>query len=79
MHKDSNGTTRTLAYAAGFGIGALWIILAIVALTSALRGLANDRSDWFAGWGLVGCLLLLAGSIAIIGTWWHNNRVVRRH
>ncbi|HEX7119233.1 MAG TPA: hypothetical protein VF212_10620 [Longimicrobiales bacterium] len=68
-----------LAYAAGLGIGLLWIALAIVTLRSAAQGFIYDRPDWGVGWGLVGILLLAAGAIAVIGTWWHLNRVKGRH
>ncbi|HEX6938984.1 MAG TPA: hypothetical protein VF158_06190 [Longimicrobiales bacterium] len=68
-----------IAYLAGFGIGAAWIALALLALRSAAQGFVYDRSDWGVGWGLVGTLLLAAGTIAIVGTWWHLNRVKRHH
>ena len=67
-----------LAYAAGFGIGLTWIALAILALRSAAQGFIDNRSDWGVGWGLVGILLLAAGTIAIVGTWWHQTRVKKR-
>lgn len=75
--RQSERFMTMLAYAAGFGIGALWIAIAILTLRSAAEGFANDRLDWGVGWGLVGLLLLAAGSIAIVGTWWHQNRVKR--
>jgi hypothetical protein len=74
---DSFG--RNLAMIVGFGIGGLWILLALLALWSGFQGFANDRSDWGVGWVLVGSLLLLAGLAAAGGTWWHLNRVLRRH
>lgn len=79
MHKDSGGFTRTVAQVAGFGIGVMWFILAVVALISAARGFGNDRVDWGLGWGLVGTLLLAGSATAIIGTWWHLNRVASKH
>ncbi len=78
--RDSDGLMTKLAYAAGFGIGAIWVALAILTLRSAAQGFMYDRTDWGVGWGLVGILLLAAGLSAIVGTWWHQNRVKRaRH
>lgn len=68
---------RTVVLAVGAGIGILWLGLAGVALVSAARGLANGRSDWALGWGLVGILLAAAGASAVVGTWWHQYRVLR--
>lgn len=79
MHRDSDAMMTKLAYGAGFGIGALWIAMAILSLASAARGFANARADWGVGWGLVGILLLGAGAAAIVGTWWHQTRVKRVH
>jgi len=76
--QESKGVTRTLAFGAGFGLGLVWIVLAIASLVSASRGFANDRLDWGVGWGLVGILLLAAGTSSIVATWWHTNRVVNR-
>lgn len=59
-------------------IGLLWIATAVIAILSAARGWGNDRPDWALGWGLVGAFLLIAGSAAIIGAWWHQYHV-RRH
>ena len=67
---------NTVALAAGFGIGILWIVMAATSLWSAFRGYANDRADWGLAWGLVGVLLLAAGIAAMVGTWWHLTRVV---
>lgn len=78
MHTQSNGLIWKLALAFGLGIGALWIALSILLLISAGQGFANDRTDWGAGWGLSGILLLGAGVTAIIGTLWHR-RLVRNH
>jgi hypothetical protein len=69
---------NTVALGAGFGIGILWIIFAVMALSSSFRGYANDRYDWGLAWGLVGLLLLAAGLAAIIGTWWHQTRHASR-
>jgi hypothetical protein len=60
------------------GIGVLWIGLSILLLISSAQGFANGRSDWGAGWGLVGILLMGAGIASIIGTLWHR-RLVRQH
>lgn len=68
----------TIVKATGIGIGVVWLAMAVAALRSAARGLAANRSDWALAWGLVGVLLLAAGSAAAFGTWWHENRVLDR-
>jgi hypothetical protein len=78
MHKQSDGLIWKLALAFGLGTGALWIALSILILISAGTGFANDRTDWGAGWGLVGVLLLGAGIAAIVGTLWHRH-IVNTH
>lgn len=66
---------NTAALAAGFGIGLLWVMMAITALWASARGYANDKLDWGLAWGLIGLLLLAAGIAAMVGTWWHQTRV----
>ena len=63
----------------GIVVGVLWLLMAGTSIWSAMRGAANDRGDWALAWGLVGGLLLVAGLAAIIGSWWHENRVRRNH
>lgn len=63
----------------GIVVGVLWLLMAGTSIWSAIRGAANDRGDWALAWGLVGGLLLVAGLAAIIGSWWHENRVRRNH
>jgi hypothetical protein len=75
MARDS-GPQNVVALAAGFGIGILRVVFAITCLISAMRGFAHDRSDWGLLWGLVGVLLLAAGIAAMVGTWWHQTRVL---
>jgi hypothetical protein len=62
---------NTVALGAGFGIGIVWIVLAVLALSSAFRGFANTRADWGVAYTLVGLLLAAAGIAAIVGTWLH--------
>ena len=63
----------------GIVVGVLWLLMAGTSIWSAMRGAANDREDWALAWGLVGGLLLVAGLAAIVGSWWHENRVRRDH
>lgn len=69
---------NTVALAAGFGVGIIWVIMAITALWSSVRGYANERYDWGLVWAMIGLLLLAAGIAAMVGTWWHQTRVVGR-
>jgi hypothetical protein len=71
-----SGPQNVGALAFGFGLGIVWVILASLCLLSAARGYANGRLDWGLGWGLVGVLLLAAGIAAMVGTWWHQTRVL---
>jgi len=71
---QASGPQNTAALATGFGIGILWVVMAVTSFWSAARGFANDRSDWGIAWGLVGILLLGAGIAAMVGTWWHQTR-----
>lgn len=66
-----------LVLGAGAVIGVLWIAMAGASLYSSFRGYSNGRADWGLGWGLVGVLLLAAGVAALVGSWWHVNRVAR--
>lgn len=77
MRRIETPFPKKIAQGAGFGIGVLWILMAASALWAMFRGARLDRGDWALGWGLVGGLLLLAGAAAIVGTWWHLNRVLR--
>jgi hypothetical protein len=53
--------------------------MAATSLWSSARGYLNGRSDWGLAWLLVGILLLAAGIAAMVGTWWHQTRVLREH
>lgn len=79
VRMDANTPQNTAALGAGFGIGILWLVMAATSLWSSARGFANDRPDWALAWGLVGILLAAAGTAAIVGTWWHQTRVLRNH
>lgn len=75
MAHDNQPTYSTAALATGFGVGLIWIVMAITALWSSVRGYLNQRDDWGLAWGLIGVLLLAAGVAAIVATWWHETRV----
>lgn len=75
MPRDSDAFMTRLAQITGYGIGLLWSALGVLSLKSAADGFLYDRLDWGVGWGLVGILLLAAGVISLVGTWWHLNRV----
>jgi ABC-type transport system involved in cytochrome c biogenesis permease component len=76
---QASGPQNTTALAIGFGVGILWIAMAITSLWSAVRGFNNDRADWGVTWGLVGLLLLAAGIAAMVGTWLHQTRHTESH
>ncbi len=64
-----------VALAAGLIVGVLWLAMALASLISAFQGLANQRSDWWLAWFLVGILLGAAGLCSIGATLWHQFRV----
>jgi hypothetical protein len=76
-----NGTHKPnpLALAAGFGIGVVWIGMAIWCIAAAVKGYSNGRTDYGFVWSIVGTLLLAAGTAALVGTWWHQFALPRRH
>ncbi len=67
------------ALGTGFIIGILWVVMAVTALWSSVRGYNNHRYDWGLAWGLIGVLLLAAGMISMFATWWHLTRVRNDH
>ena len=71
---DHDQGPNKLALAAGFGIGVLWIAMAVYCLYSAVNGFSDNRPDYGLAWSLVGVLLLGGGTMALIGTWWHQLR-----
>lgn len=72
----ARGPQNTTALGVGFGIGVLWLVMAVTSLWSAVRGYLHGRTDWGIAWGLVGLLLLAAGIAAMVGTWYHQTRVL---
>jgi hypothetical protein len=71
---EHDHAANKLAIAAGFGIGLLWIVIALWCLYSAINGFSDNRPDYGLAWSLAGVLLLAAGGAALIGTWWHQLR-----
>jgi hypothetical protein len=68
-----------VALGIGFGIGIFWWVMGVTALWSSARGYSNHRYDWGLAWGLIGLLLLAAGTISMVATWWHLTRVRNDH
>ena len=71
---ENSRSANKLALAAGFGIGVLWIAMALYCLYSAISGFSDNRPDYGLAWSLVGVLLLGAGVMSVLGTWWHQLR-----
>ncbi len=67
------------ALGVGFGIGIFWIVMAVTALWSSVRGYTNHRYDWGLMWAIIGILLLAAGTLSMVATWWHLTRVRNDH
>lgn len=79
MATNQGNEPNKLALAAGFGIGGLWILMALWCLKSGIAGFSDSREDYGLVWTLVGVLLLGAGGAAIAGTWWHQFVLKRRY
>ncbi len=60
------------AVVTGFGIGVLWVAMALWCLFFGIKGYAEHRTDYGLAWTVVGVLLMGAGLAALIGTWWHQ-------
>ncbi len=78
MAVNSTNKANPIALAAGFGIGVIWIAMALWCLIAAMRGFGDNRSDYGLIWAVVGTLLLGGGLAALIGTWWHQFALPRR-
>ncbi len=72
-----DGKRTAAAWAAGIIVGLLWLAMSVACLASSARGYANNRGDWGLAWGLIGVLLGIAGLASLVGTWWHQTRVLR--
>jgi hypothetical protein len=72
----SDAAERVVGMAAGFGIGTILLVLALVAATAARSWAAVDRSGAVVGYSIVTLFLTLAGLGAIIATWNHAFRVI---
>ena len=75
MEKVREVRPNLVAIGAGMLVGVLWLAMATAALVSSFQGLANQRSDWWLAWFLVGILLGAAGLCAIGATLWHQFKV----
>lgn len=67
---------KTLFAGIGFGIGALLLLLAVVAFYTAGQWAGYAREGAFVGYTVVGIFLLIAGVGGILATWNHNFRVL---
>ncbi|MEQ8328924.1 MAG: hypothetical protein RJQ04_08080 [Longimicrobiales bacterium] len=56
---------------AGLLIGSVYVLLAFGALRQGLDGWAADHMDLAVWWSVIGALLLIAGTGALLGTWIH--------
>ena len=79
MATNENNEPNKLALAAGFGIGVMWILMALWCLKAGLDGFSNGQEDYGLVWSIVGVLLLGAGCAAVAGTYWHQFVLKRRY
>ena len=79
MATNESSEPNKLALAAGFGIGVMWIVMALWCLKSAVDGFSDSREDYGLVWAIVGALLLGAGIAAVVATYWHQFVLKRRY
>ncbi len=72
----SDAAERMVGMAAGFGVGALLLVLAAVAAVAARSWALVDRSGAVAGYSVTAFFLTLAGLGALVATWNHVFRVI---
>ena len=63
-------TTPMKKYA-GLLIGAVWILLAFGAFSKGIDGWSQGHMDLAVWWSVIGGLLAIAGTGALLGTWIH--------
>ena len=78
MASDFHSEPNKAVVAIGFGIGVIWLAMALWCLVYGIKGYANQRTDYGLAWCVVGVLLLGAALSALIGTWWHQFVLPRR-
>jgi hypothetical protein len=69
---------RTVFAAIGIGIGAILLLLAILAFATAAKWSGLDRDGAAVGYTLIGFFLTIAGVGGILSTYNHNYRVLTR-
>jgi hypothetical protein len=79
MTADFDAKPDKTALLAGFGIGALWVAMALWCLVNGIKGYSNHRTDYGLIWTVIGVLLLGGGAAALFGTWWHQFPLKQRH
>lgn len=72
----SDAAERMVGMAAGFGTGALLLVLAATAAVAAASWADVDRSGAVVGYSITALFLTLAGVGAIAATWNHVFRVI---
>jgi hypothetical protein len=72
----SDAAERMVGMAAGFGVGALLLVLALTAAVAARSWAEVDRSGAVVGYSITAFFLTLAGVGALAATWNHVFRVI---
>jgi len=67
---------KTLFSAIGIGIGAVLLLLSVLAFANAAKWAGFDRDGAAVGYFMVGFFLLVSGAGGIAATWNHNFRVL---
>ncbi len=62
----------------GFGVGAIWLVFAMLALLNSLGGWSQGQSDIGFWWAVIMAFLLIAGTVAVVGTARHRDQGPRK-
>jgi hypothetical protein len=56
----------------GFAVGLAWLGLAVGAFRNSSAGWGAEATDLGFWWGVIGLLLTIAATAALVGTWLHT-------
>jgi hypothetical protein len=58
----------------GFAVGIVWLVFVVIAFNRSAEGWSTGASDIGFWWAVIGSLLTIASSAALVGTWIHTRR-----
>jgi hypothetical protein len=58
----------------GFLVGIIWLVFVFIAFRRSAEGWGAGNTDIGFWWAVIGSLLTIASSAALVGTWIHTRR-----